>query len=133
MSSADPILSLRVHRVVPRNTGSLDFLTSSEKEVFFAPEESEDGQEEMSPEYVTEWQFLPRSYGQIYLGEMFSFYVKTSNDSEAKLVTDLCVRIDLQVATRVINLCDSRREELPPGQAFHQLIHHEIKEMGGNV
>lgn len=130
--SSDPVLSLRVHRVVPRRTESLDFLTQSEKEVFFAPE-SEMESEEMWSDYSADWQFLPRAYGQIYLGEMFSFFVKTSNDSDGTRVTDLSVRIDLQVTTRVINLCDSRKEELLPHQSFPQLLHHEIKEMGSNV
>jgi hypothetical protein len=67
------------------------------------------------------------------LGEIFSFYVKVSNDSSDVRVTDVTVRIDLQVTTRVINLKDTSCAELPHGQSFHQLIHHEIKEMGANV
>ena len=151
-ASSEPLVSLRVHRVVPRDTSSLDFLTPEERVTFFTPDaapahvdataegpsaaqEGETTAEaaELGPEVAAEWQFLPRAYGQVYLGELFSFYVRVINDSPERTVTGIGVRVDLQVTNRVINLCDSRKDSLKPGGAFNQLIQHEVKEMGASV
>lgn len=131
--TSEPIVSLRVHRVVSKKTENLDFLTGSEKDQFFSLTEEGAEQEELADEYASDWQLLSRSYGQVYLGEVFSFYAKVTNDSVTHSITDLSIRIDLQVTSRVINLCDTQRPALDAKQSVHLLMQHEIKEMGGNV
>ena len=134
MERYEPLASLKVLRVIPKNPESISFLNQDELVRFFSLEDDSSLLSQTLPlEYQSAWRFLPRSYGQIYLGETLSFVVKISNDSDREL-TDLVVRVDLQLfSQRVINLADSRQPTVSPKDSHHLLIHHEIKEMGTNV
>lgn len=83
---------------------------------------------------MNDWKFLPKSYSQIYLGETFTFYVKSVNDSVNEPVTNVIVRIDMQLSSnRVINVGERRMDQLDCKQGIHMLLQHEVKEMGSNV
>lgn len=129
----EPLVSLRVHRVIPRNPESLTFLTPNERTAFFTLEDDFETAQ-LPPEYASSWQFLPRSCQQIYLGETFSFVICMTNESTTEIIRDLVLKVDLQLySQRVINLCESKKDPLEPKQCFFQLLHHEVKEMGANV
>lgn len=133
MDRYEAVASLKVHRVIPKNEDNLTFLNQDELKRFFSLEDDLCNQN-LPSEVETDWRFLPRSYGQIYLGETFSFVVKTCNDSDKYVINDLVVRVDLQLfSQRVINLAESQQEVLNAQESHHLLLHHEIKEMGANM
>jgi len=78
---------------------------------------------------------IPQSFGNIYLGETFSSYMFTHNDSNdsARYVS---VRADLQTSSQKINLISSDPEkcaELLPGATVDLVISHEVKEIGSHM
>jgi len=130
MDRQEHLISLKVHRVIPKT--QIPFLTKEEEVRFFKLEEDLANQT-LPQEVEVNWRFLSKSCGQIYLGETFSFLVKTYNETGYE-TNDLVIKVDLQLfSQRVINLADSRKECLKPQESHHVLLHHEIKEMGGNV
>ena len=109
------------------------FLTRSEIDSFFKLEDNMEW-DKLPEELTNDWKFLPKSYSQIYLGETFSFYVKSVNDSVNEKVTNVVVRIDMQLSSnRVINIGERRVDCLDSKEMIHQLLQHEVKEMGSNV
>lgn len=109
------------------------FLKSTEIDTFFKLEDNMEW-DELPQDLSSDWKFLPKSYSQIYLGETFSFYVKSTNDSLTEMVKNVVIRIDMQLSSnRVINIGERRVDSLEAKGVIHQLLQHEVKEMGSNV
>ncbi|XP_076383260.1 trafficking protein particle complex subunit 13 isoform X1 [Megalopta genalis] len=83
---------------------------------------------------VGQFMVLPQSFGNIYLGEMFSSYLCVHNGS-SQLVEDVTVKVDLQTSTQIIPLSGNSGEmkDLPPGGTVDEVIHHEVKEIGTHI
>ncbi|XP_078038449.1 trafficking protein particle complex subunit 13 [Augochlora pura] len=83
---------------------------------------------------VGQFMVLPQSFGNIYLGEMFSSYLCVHNGS-SQLVEDVNVKVDLQTSTQIIPLSGNSGEmkDLPPGGTVDEVIHHEVKEIGTHI
>jgi len=79
---------------------------------------------------------LPQSFGNIYLGEIFSCYVSVHNDSD-QVVYDVSVKADLQTTAQRIPLSGQGSSavltELAPDQSVDDVIHHEVKEIGVHI
>lgn len=56
-----------------------------------------------------------------------------TNDSIKDSVTEIVVRIDLQVGNRAVNLGESKASVLEPKERLNDIMKHEIKEMGPHV
>ncbi|XP_043482121.1 trafficking protein particle complex subunit 13 [Leptopilina heterotoma] len=83
---------------------------------------------------IGQFMVFPQSFGNIYLGEIFSCYLCVHNGS-SQLVTNITVKADLQTSTQIIPLSNHKEEikELPPNKTIDEVIHHEVKEIGTHI
>ncbi|XP_074094942.1 trafficking protein particle complex subunit 13 [Cotesia typhae] len=83
---------------------------------------------------VGQFMVLPQSFGNIYLGEIFSCYLCVHNGSN-QLVKHINVKADLQTSTQTIQLSNKNVniEELAPDNTIDEVIHHEVKEIGTHI
>ncbi|XP_012264196.2 trafficking protein particle complex subunit 13 isoform X2 [Athalia rosae] len=83
---------------------------------------------------VGQFMMLPQSFGNIYLGEIFSSYLCVHNGS-SQLVKDVIVKADLQTSSQRIPLSGHNVEpkELAPDSTVDEVIHHEVKEIGTHI
>lgn len=130
------MLPFTVHRIVPRNEEAIShFLTPNELVAFFSLDDELQSDEKTLPsEYSENWRYLPKLYGQVYLGETFSFHIKASNESNNEDVTQVTVRSDLQLySNRIVTLGEGKKDNLQPHECINQMYQHEIKELGNHV
>ncbi|KAK2579027.1 hypothetical protein KPH14_002821 [Odynerus spinipes] len=83
---------------------------------------------------VGQFMVLPQSFGNIYLGEIFSSYLCVHNGSN-QVVKNVSVKADLQTSTTVISLSagNSEVKTLAPDNTVDEVIHHEVKEIGTHI
>ncbi|XP_020287936.1 trafficking protein particle complex subunit 13 isoform X2 [Pseudomyrmex gracilis] len=83
---------------------------------------------------VGQFMVLPQSFGNIYLGEIFSSYLCVHNGSN-QTVENVSVKADLQTSTQIISLSGANLEgkELAPDNTVDEVIHHEVKEIGTHI
>lgn len=83
---------------------------------------------------IGQFMVFPQSFGNIYLGEIFSSYLCVHNGSN-QLVTNITVKADLQTSTQIIALSSHKEEikELQPNKTIDEVIHHEVKEIGTHI
>ncbi|XP_046629447.1 trafficking protein particle complex subunit 13 [Neodiprion virginianus] len=83
---------------------------------------------------VGQFMMLPQSFGNIYLGEIFSSYLCVHNGS-SQLVKDVIVKADLQTSSQRIPLSghNGMPKELGPDNTVDEVIHHEVKEIGTHI
>ncbi|XP_076650848.1 trafficking protein particle complex subunit 13 isoform X1 [Halictus rubicundus] len=83
---------------------------------------------------IGQFMVLPQSFGNIYLGEMFSSYLCVHNGS-GQFVENVSVKADLQTSTQTIPLSGNSGEtkNLPPDATVDEVIHHEVKEIGTHI
>ncbi|XP_031847056.1 trafficking protein particle complex subunit 13 isoform X2 [Nomia melanderi] len=83
---------------------------------------------------VGQFMVLPQSFGNIYLGEIFSSYLCVHNGSK-QLVKNVTVKANLQTNTQIISLSGNSGEmkDLPPDSTVDEVIHHEVKEIGTHI
>lgn len=83
---------------------------------------------------IGQFMVLPQSFGNIYLGEIFSSYLCVHNGSN-QVVKNVTVKADLQTSTQVIPLSSNNLEgkELAPDSTVDEVIHHEVKEIGTHI
>ncbi|XP_073227783.1 trafficking protein particle complex subunit 13-like [Porites lutea] len=78
---------------------------------------------------------LPQTFGNIFLGEVFSSYVSVHNDSNQP-VKDIVIKTDLQTSSQRLTLSGTSNMPVPkldPEESFDQVIHHEVKELGTHI
>lgn len=78
---------------------------------------------------------LPQSFGNIFLGEVFSSYVTVHNDSNQP-VKDIVIKTDLQTSSQRLTLSGTANmpvAKLDPEESFDQVIQHEVKELGTHI
>ncbi|XP_067044830.1 trafficking protein particle complex subunit 13-like [Acropora muricata] len=78
---------------------------------------------------------LPQTFGNIFLGEVFSSYVSVHNDSNQP-VKDIVIKTDLQTSSQRLNLSGTANmpvAKLDPDESFDQVIQHEVKELGTHI
>ncbi|XP_054162614.1 trafficking protein particle complex subunit 13-like [Oppia nitens] len=126
------MLSLKVGRVVSKLIPINHFITTEEYNSFIGSDEPLDTLR-LSPTLADEWRLLPQNFGNVYLGETFSFVVNCTNDSVREVVTDVVVRVDLQVGNRVVNLGEIKTSLLDAKQCINDIMKHEVKELGSHV
>lgn len=83
---------------------------------------------------IGQFMVLPQSFGNIYLGEIFSSYLCVHNGSN-QTVKNVNVKADLQTSTQIIPLSSNKLEgkELVPDSTVDEVIHHEVKEIGTHM
>ncbi|XP_066586798.1 trafficking protein particle complex subunit 13 [Prorops nasuta] len=83
---------------------------------------------------VGQFMVLPQSFGNIYLGEIFSSYLCVHNGS-SQIVKNVSVTANLQTGTQTISLSNNKTEvkELAPDNTVDEVIHHEVKETGTHI
>lgn len=79
---------------------------------------------------------LPYSFGNVFLGEIFSAIVSLHNQSDHTL-HDVILKTDIQTATQRITInptdqSDSNKIELTPDQSISRVLQHEVKELGNH-
>ncbi|CAF3135285.1 unnamed protein product [Rotaria socialis] len=79
---------------------------------------------------------LPYSFGNVFLGEIFSAIVSLHNQSD-QVLRDVILKTDIQTATQRIVLNsndqnDSNKMELVPDQSICRVLQHEVKELGNH-
>ncbi|CAF0719209.1 unnamed protein product [Adineta ricciae] len=79
---------------------------------------------------------LPYSFGNVFLGEIFSAIVALHNQSD-QILHDVILKTDIQTATQRITLnvtdqIDSNKLELAPDQSISRVLQHEVKELGNH-
>lgn len=82
---------------------------------------------------LNEWKVLPQNFGNVYLGETFSFCLCCTNDSVEAIITDAVIRIDLQVGNKVQNIGEAKCANVDVKQSFYEIMKHEVKELGPHV
>ena len=132
-----------VQRVVPSDAESRKFLSPVESQTFLMPDSNgtngdhcDDFNEcsQLPSNFSNEWVLLPPTLCQIYLGETFSFFLKSSSLCQTEALNEVRVRIDMQLASnRVVNIADIKKRRLEPKESIDHILHHEVKEMGSNV
>ena len=121
-----------VSRVVSKRTQITDFVTPEEYSEYMGTGTTVDNL--ILPEnFACDWRLLPQNFGNVYLGETFAFFMNCTNDSIKDAVTEIVVRIDLQVGNRAINLGESKASVLEPKQSVDDIMKHEVKELGPHV
>ncbi|XP_043496995.1 trafficking protein particle complex subunit 13 [Polistes fuscatus] len=83
---------------------------------------------------IGQFMVLPQSFGNIYLGEIFSSYLCVHNGSN-QVVKNVTVKADLQTSTQIISLSsgNSLVKELAADDTVDEVIHHEVKEIGTHI
>ncbi|XP_029155043.1 trafficking protein particle complex subunit 13-like [Nylanderia fulva] len=82
---------------------------------------------------IGQFMVLPQSFGNIYLGEIFSSYLCVHNGSN-QVVKNVTVKADLQTSTQTISLSGNLEgKELAPDSTVDEVIHHEVKEIGTHI
>lgn len=77
---------------------------------------------------------LSDSFGNVYLGETFSFYLCCTNDSVSESVNEVTVRVELQVGShRVLFIGEGKADILDAKQSIEDIMKHEVKELGAHV
>ncbi|XP_015187628.1 PREDICTED: trafficking protein particle complex subunit 13 isoform X2 [Polistes dominula] len=79
---------------------------------------------------IGQFMVLPQSFGNIYLGEIFSSYLCVHNGSN-----QVVKNADLQTSTQIISLSsgNSMVKELAADDTVDEVIHHEVKEIGTHI
>ena len=78
--------------------------------------------------YKDRWLLVPNQYFNIYLGEVFSFFITCTNDSIQEVMSNVCVRIDMQTGNRAIFLKEFNVETLDAKASIDTILSHEVKE-----
>ncbi|XP_076237112.1 trafficking protein particle complex subunit 13 [Calliopsis andreniformis] len=83
---------------------------------------------------IGQFMVLPQSFGNIYLGEIFSSYLCVHNGSN-QFVKNVTVKADLQTSTQIISLSGNSgvMKDLAPDSSVDEVIHHEVKEIGTHI
>jgi trafficking protein particle complex subunit 13 len=86
---------------------------------------------------LTDLLILPQSFGNIFIGEIFSSYICIHNHALVN-VTQLSVKVELQTKTQKFPLqlqssSDEYVQEFNYDQTFDAIIHHAVKELGVHV
>lgn len=111
---------------MPRNVDVSSFVSAKEYKQFFNDFTSFDIS--LLDNYKDKWSLVPTPYFNIYLGEVFSFYLTCTNDSIQEVMTNVHVRIDMQSGNRAIFLKEFTIETLDAKATVDQLLSNEIKE-----
>ncbi|CAG2120969.1 unnamed protein product, partial [Medioppia subpectinata] len=105
------MLSLKVGRVVSKQTPIKHFIAVEEYNAFIGTDDTLETLN-LSPSLAQEWRLLPQNFGNVYLGETFAFIINCTNDSVKEMVTDVVVRIDLQVGNKAAILGEMKASVL---------------------
>ncbi|KAH9388713.1 Trafficking protein particle complex subunit 13 [Tyrophagus putrescentiae] len=119
------LLSVRVGRVVPRDVDVSSFVSAEEYKQFFSDFTAFDIS--LLDNYKDKWVLVPTPVN-IYLGEVFSFYLTCTNDSIQEVMTNVHIRIDMQSGNRAIFLKEFNIETLDAKATIDTVLGHEIKE-----
>ncbi|CAG2180143.1 unnamed protein product [Oppiella nova] len=126
------MLSLKVGRVVSKQTPVKHFITQEEYNSYIGTDDTIETLR-LAPNLTEEWRLLPQNFGNVYLGETFAFVINCTNDSVKEMVTDVVVRIDLQVGNRAVILGEMKASVLDAKQSLNDIMKHEVKELGPHV
>ena len=80
-----------------------------------------------------DWLFVPTPFANVYLGEMFSFYVKCTNDSIQDIMSDVTVRIDMQIGNNAIFLKELKTDKLDAKSVIDTVLSYEIKDQSNHL
>ncbi|XP_015599656.1 trafficking protein particle complex subunit 13 isoform X2 [Cephus cinctus] len=83
---------------------------------------------------IGQMMLLPQSFGNTYLGEIFSCYLCVHNGS-SQAVKDVVVKADLETPSQRIPLfChNEENKELAPDSTIDKVLHHEVKELSAHI
>ena len=115
----------QVGRVVPRDVDVSSFVSAEEYKQFFSDFTAFDIS--LLDNYKDKWVLVPTPVN-IYLGEVFSFYLTCTNDSIQEVMTNVHIRIDMQSGNRAIFLKEFNIETLDAKATIDTVLGHEIKE-----
>ncbi|KAH9521307.1 Trafficking protein particle complex subunit 13 [Dermatophagoides farinae] len=120
------LLSVRVARVVSRKTDVSSFITADEYNHYFSNPTIDNII--LPDQYKNDWIIVPNPYNTIYLGEIFSLFINCTNDSIQELMTNVSVRIDMQINNRAVVLKELNIEKLDAKANLDEILSYEIKE-----
>jgi len=120
------LLSVRVGRVVSREVDVSSFISTEEYNQYFSDVSSFDIT--LPEHFKDKWVLVPNPYFNIYLGEVFSFYLTCTNDSIQEIMSNVNIRIDIQTGNRAILLKEFSSETLDAKASIDTILGHEIKE-----
>lgn len=135
------LLALKVMRLTRPSLFSTLFLTCDTKDLPYEAFQKELLNDIGTPTNLSMYNtgnllMLPQSFGNIYLGEIFSCYMSVHNNSNVP-VCDVSVKADLQTGTQRIVLSVHGNENiiprLLPDESVDDVIHHEVKEIGTHI
>ena len=88
---------------------------------------------------VSQYLLLPDSFGDIYIGELFSAYIAVVNGVENTLFTNVIISVRLQTANVAFDLLDTlpedpnsapRAKSLNPAESMDMIVKHPLSELG---
>lgn len=115
-----------VARVVSRKTDVNSFITADEYNHYFSNPTIDNII--LPDQYKNDWIIVPNPYNTIYLGEIFSLFINCTNDSIQELMTNVSVRIDMQINNRAVVLKELNIEKLDAKANLDEILSYEIKE-----
>ena len=102
---------------------------------------SENNNFSRTPDFaVSQFLLLPDSFGDIYLGELFTAYISVVNGSPDQSFFQISLAVRLQTANATHDLYDSRAvtgdlavgqaRTLPPNNSVDMVVQHTLSELG---
>lgn len=113
--------------MVPREVDVSSFVTPDEHNQYFNFVSID--QQSLPDHFKDDWLFVSNIYSSIYLGEMFSFYIKCTNDSIQEAMNNVSVKIDIQIGNKVVHLKELQTESLDAKSSMDAILTHEIKDL----
>ena len=131
-TNRDHYLSLKMHRLskpsfVPVHPIKYDVRDAPGHSL----EDAVDVSECSVPLTTSQMLLLPTVFGNVFLGETYSFYVTVTNESHQQC-KEVSVKIDLQTAQQnhSLNSGNPPLESLDPDTSIDIVLNHEVKDIG---
>ncbi|KAI2801017.1 hypothetical protein RDWZM_003932 [Blomia tropicalis] len=122
------LLSVRVGRVVSREVDVSSFVSVDEYNQYFSDGSTSLTDISLSDQYKEKWLLVPNQFFNIYLGEVFSFYITCTNDSTQEMMTNVSIQLDMQINNRAIFVKKFNLNTLDAKKSVEDILSHEIKE-----
>lgn len=115
-------------RVVSREVDVSSFVSVDEYNQYFSDGSTSLTDISLSDQYKEKWLLVPNQFFNIYLGEVFSFYITCTNDSTQEMMTNVSIQLDMQINNRAIFVKKFNLNTLDAKKSVEDILSHEIKE-----
>ncbi|XP_074602253.1 trafficking protein particle complex subunit 13 [Brevipalpus obovatus] len=127
------LVSVKVHRVISKDTKVDHFLSSEEFESMLKFEDDFD-QDCIGEDFLDKWQRLPKNLCKAYLGETHYISMMVVNDSVREPMMDVAIQIDMQISNeRIISIGQIDSPFLDGKKSLCDILKYEVKDPGNHM